>query len=187
MKKTIVQKQTMKKIMLMKKKRTMEKVKVVNLVHMMADSLMSSDQILAHQSPTVKKFWKESLEVKSLWAEIIILEAFYLWETWVPLQGIHRTKVRPGQSSFHSFEYWYKPIVYIYSLHSVLKENFFGQYSIFQHFKDCTCSIQQFSQQLFLPFCCRQTRCLGFCCVLFVFCWCIFCCCCFICFVLVCY
>ena len=31
-------------------------VPVEDLVHMMALSLMSSDQILAHQSPTVKKF-----------------------------------------------------------------------------------------------------------------------------------
>ncbi len=29
---------------------------VYELVHMMEDSLMSSDQILAHQSPTVRKF-----------------------------------------------------------------------------------------------------------------------------------
>ena len=29
----------------------------VYLVHMMEDSLISSDQILAHQSPTVKKFF----------------------------------------------------------------------------------------------------------------------------------
>ena len=32
-----------------------------HLVHMMADSLMSSDQILAHQSPTVRKFWRWSM------------------------------------------------------------------------------------------------------------------------------
>ena len=37
--------------------------RVVHLVHMMADSLMSSDQILAHQSPTVRKFWG----VRSRW------------------------------------------------------------------------------------------------------------------------
>ena len=47
------------------------------------------------------------------------LEAFYLWETWVPLQGIHRTKVRPGQSSFHSFSFtsnwWLINILYIFS------------------------------------------------------------------------
>ena len=30
-----------------------------DLVHMMALSLMSSDQIRAHQSPTVKKFYKK--------------------------------------------------------------------------------------------------------------------------------
>ena len=61
---------------------------VRHLVHMMALSLMSSLQILAHQSPTVRKFWR----IKLLSFDCGHIS--YFWKARVSLKSVHWPKMR---------------------------------------------------------------------------------------------
>ena len=56
----------------------------------MALSLMSSLQILAHQSPTVRKFW----EIKRIHTVLFTKSLNYFWKARIPLKGIYGSEMR---------------------------------------------------------------------------------------------